>query len=158
MNAIQNNTRRATCVLRPVNGIDQYVEVGKSTIFARGENLYTGYFRFVSEKCGPSNSHEVFFGEPVGELHCEPVRECVLRERAPGRGVWHENGRPDTSRGCFDFVEAKSVPRIDGEPVFVGIFRAEPGVKGGPYGSHTKTIQNPLYFNEAAEEESELRV
>lgn len=129
---------RATCVVRDINGIGQYVRVTKDTIFVPGERLFTGLFDWDTEKTGPSDSHVVEIGLPSGKLSESKVLSCVLRERMPGTNH-------------FDYVEAKTVPLVDGERLFVGIFSGEV-IRTGPYKSHSKAVYAALLVNETVVE------
>ena len=131
------------CVLRDVNGVQQYIPAEDAVNVTAGEKLFYGDFTSDTVKDGPSGSHQRTVCDPTGPLTevlvggasattrkpADPaLTECVLREVAPG----------DTQ-----YVPTAEVPSlVEGERLFVGVF-ASHQENLGPSGSHRRTICLP---------------
>lgn len=57
-----------TCVIRQVNGIDQYIPINDAAFLTPGERSFRGIFTSEIEHDGPSKSHARTICLPRGEL------------------------------------------------------------------------------------------
>lgn len=127
-----NNNR--TCVIRKVNGFDQYVPVNEVFDFEPSDRVFTGAFRDETENTGPSGSHKRTICVPLGTPVGRPIGRCVLRD----------------VNGIMQWVPLGEVPeslRVAGERMLVGFFASDT-VKAGPSGSHRRTICTPQRYTE----------
>jgi len=116
------------CVLREVNGLDQYVPASEAGFFVVGETLYTGSFESFLVKAGPSKSHSRLICEPRGPLATREIPSCVLR---PVDGI-------------PQYVPVNETPAlVPGEMVYTGLFEFFT-VRTGPSESHVRRIGRPL--------------
>lgn len=121
-----------SCVLRLVQGVNQYIPVEDAVSLVNGETLFSGNFKTGTVKDGPSGSHVRTVCDPIGALTRHTVTEAVLREVAPG----------DTQ-----FVPTSEVPSlVAGERLVIGVFDAQQE-NLGPSGSHRRTILLPRGYS-----------
>ncbi len=66
------------CVIRRVAGLDQYIPLEDAVAVDPNERVFSGLFRFETQKDGPSGSHLRTICLPAGPLASEQAGLCVL--------------------------------------------------------------------------------
>ena len=123
-----SNAKNTACVLRNLNGSDEYVPVAEVPFLNVNDRVFVGPFNFHEEAHGPSGSHTRNVCTPAGNIVEGSV--CVIREVRPGDSQF----RPVSD------IDARVLH--SGERAFAGVFRTH-SENNGPYGSHKMLIALP---------------